>query len=307
MKTQSSKLANKDTAPESEEQKFKQKCKELKKRITEVEENNEVATLALTRTKMAIRRLRLEYVILLERLEERAIMFPDGNNELEEMSPPPSPTILDESLNSSNAKLTRNGLSKRGGKKVKGGSSSSGNNGNSNRTQRIRDPDLPKRPTNAYLIFCEMEKERIKHELEERNPGVALELSKALTEAWKNLDDESRKPYYKLYEDDRDRYQREMSVYNQKKLIEEETKDVKKGVKKQKLNNDNLPEDDSNVDKDIHEEEDTNQPDDATSVSLSVDEQLRDIKNEGDSIEANNSMQIDQMENTPGLGSKDED
>lgn len=272
-----------------------------------MEENNEVATLALTRTKMAIRRLRLEYVILLERLEERAIMFPDGNNELEEMSPPPSPTILDESLNSSNAKLTRNGLSKRGGKKVKGGSSSSGNNGNSNRTQRIRDPDLPKRPTNAYLIFCEMEKERIKHELEERNPGVALELSKALTEAWKNLDDESRKPYYKLYEDDRDRYQREMSVYNQKKLIEEETKDVKKGVKKQKLNNDNLPEDDSNVDKDIHEEEDTNQPDDATSVSLSVDEQLRDIKNEGDSIEANNSMQIDQMENTPGLGSKDED
>ena len=24
--------------------------------------------------------------------------------------------------------------------------------------QKARDPDLPKRPTNAYLIFCEMER-----------------------------------------------------------------------------------------------------------------------------------------------------
>lgn len=91
----------------------------MKKRITEVEESNEVATLALSRSKMAIRRLRLEYAVLLERLEQRAIMIPDGNTELEDMSPPPSPTILDESLNTTNAKLTRNGLSKEAAKKQK--------------------------------------------------------------------------------------------------------------------------------------------------------------------------------------------
>ena len=78
--------------------------------------------------------------------------------------------------------------------------------------QKARDPDLPKRPTNAYLIFCEMEKERIKQD----DPN-ASDLSKSMTEAWKNLSEERRRPYYKLYEDDRIRYQREMAEYNQKR------------------------------------------------------------------------------------------
>lgn len=284
-----------------QEQKFKQKCKELKKRITEVEENNEVATLALSRTKMAIRRLRLEYAVLLERLENRAIMIPDGNYEQEDMSPPPSPTILDESLNTSNAKLTRNGLSKRGGKKTKGVSSTTGNSGNSNgRTQRIRDPDLPKRPTNAYLIFCEMEKERIKHELEERNPGAVTELSKSLTEAWKNLDDEKRKPYYKLYEDDRDRYQREMSVYNQKKQFEEEQKETKKSNKKQKLDNESSIEENVNLTKE--ETDDSKIENYSNNNLLATDEQNNNLieENEDDSAQpaSADSMHIDQVVNT---------
>ncbi|CUM47155.1 unnamed protein product [Debaryomyces tyrocola] len=312
MKTQSNKLAaNKETAPESEEQKFKQKCKELKKRITEVEESNEVATLALSRTKMTIRRLRLEYAVLLERLEQRAIMIPDGNTELEDMSPPPSPTILDESLNTTNAKLTRNGLSKRGGKKAKGVSNTAGNSGNNNsRTQRIRDPDLPKRPTNAYLIFCEMEKERIKHELEERNPGAVTELSKSLTEAWKNLDDEKRKPYYKLYEDDRDRYQREMAVYNQKKQIEEEQKETKKSNKKQKLDNEHSIDENSNLTKE-EQEQDNNKIENTNNDSFAIDEQNNSIveENEEDSAQPNSTdnMHMDQVGNTDeSLMNKDE-
>lgn len=250
---------------------------------------------------MAIRRLRLEYAVLLERLENRAIMIPDGNHEQEDMSPPPSPTILDESLNTSNAKLTRNGLSKRGGKKTKGVSSTTGNSGNSNgRTQRIRDPDLPKRPTNAYLIFCEMEKERIKHELEERNPGAVTELSKSLTEAWKNLDDEKRKPYYKLYEDDRDRYQREMSVYNQKKQFEEEQKETKKSNKKQKLDNESSIEENVNLTKE--ETDDSKIENYSNNNLLATDEQNNNLieENEEDSAQpaSVDSMHIDQVVNT---------
>lgn len=263
---------------------------------------------------MAIRRLRLEYAVLLERLEQRAIMIPDGNTELEDMSPPPSPTILDESLNTTNAKLTRNGLSKRGGKKAKGVSNTTGNSGNNNsRTQRIRDPDLPKRPTNAYLIFCEMEKERIKHELEERNPGAVTELSKSLTEAWKNLDDEKRKPYYKLYEDDRDRYQREMSVYNQKKQIEEEQKETKKSNKKQKLDNESSIDENSNLTKEEQEQEqDDNKIENTNNNSYAIDEQNNNIveENEEDSAQPNSTdnMHIDQVGNTDeSLMNKDED
>lgn len=282
----------------------------MKKRITEVEESNEVATLALSRSKMAIRRLRLEYAVLLERLEQRAIMIPDGNTELEDMSPPPSPTILDESLNTTNAKLTRNGLSKRGGKKAKGVSNTTGNSGSNNsRTQRIRDPDLPKRPTNAYLIFCEMEKERIKHELEERNPGAVTELSKSLTEAWKNLDDEKRKPYYKLYEEDRDRYQREMSVYNQKKQIEEEQKETKKSNKKQKLDNEPSIDENSSLTKE-EQEQDDNKIENTNNNSFAIDEQNIVEENEEDSAQPNSTdnMHIDQIGNIDeSLMNKDED
>ncbi|OBA14823.1 uncharacterized protein OGAPODRAFT_16787 [Ogataea polymorpha] len=61
-----------------------------------------------------------------------------------------------------------------------------------------------------------MEKERVKKQIESKDPGVPSDLSKAMTEAWRNLDDVSRKPYYELYEQDRLRYQREIKEYNSK-------------------------------------------------------------------------------------------
>lgn len=170
--------------------------------------------------------MRLEYVVLLERLEDRAIAIPDGNEDTEQISPPPSPSRFDESIESKSIKSSSN---RRGTKRLKGVFSGSGSQAGS-KIQKVRDPDLPKRPTNAYLIFCDMEKERIKQELEERNAGQGAELSKSLIEAWKNLDDEQRKPYYRLYEDDRERYQKEMTVYNQKK-----TNEVNQSTKPQKV------------------------------------------------------------------------
>lgn len=55
------------------EQKIKQKCNELRKRIQEIEECNEISLLALSRTRASIRRSRLQYSILLERLYDRAL------------------------------------------------------------------------------------------------------------------------------------------------------------------------------------------------------------------------------------------
>lgn len=57
----------------NEEQKIKQKCNELKRRIQEVEECNEISLLALSRTRASIRRYRLQYSVLLERLHDRAL------------------------------------------------------------------------------------------------------------------------------------------------------------------------------------------------------------------------------------------
>ncbi|EGV61944.1 HMG-box [Yamadazyma tenuis ATCC 10573] len=189
-------MTTKDSAPESEEQKYRLKCKDLKRRIDEVDQSNELVTLAINRTKSSIRRLRLEYSILLERLETNSVSFPDT---LEEMSPPPSPS------------LDLNEKAKSGNKRPKKSTAPKGTLKN-----RIRDPNLPKRPTNAYLIFCESEKERIKNETGDSSLSSVHDLGKNLVEAWKNLDEEARKPYHKIFEDEKARYRREMIAYSLK-------------------------------------------------------------------------------------------
>ncbi|EGA79590.1 Nhp10p [Saccharomyces cerevisiae Vin13] len=68
---------------------------------------------------------------------------------------------------------------------------------------------MPKRPTNAYLLYCEMNKERIRQ-------NGSLDVTRDLAEGWKNLNEQDRKPYYKLYSEDRERYQMEMEIYNKK-------------------------------------------------------------------------------------------
>lgn len=78
-----------------------------------MEQTNEVATIALSRTQASIRRLRLEYAVLIERLEERAHHLPDGVTNFEEMAGPPTPSILDESL----VKTSKNGTNKKSNKK----------------------------------------------------------------------------------------------------------------------------------------------------------------------------------------------
>lgn len=232
------------------EERFRQKCKELKKRVLEVEQTNEVATIALSRTQAAIRRARLEYAILIERLEDRAQHLPDGINNFEEMAGPPTPSILDENL----VKSTKNGSSKKSGKKAaanKGaghpllsptaattaavldarslmnlGSASAENSATAStnatlaKTPKHRDPDLPKRPTNAYLLFCEQEKEKIRLQQQQDPENSARDLSKAMTEAWRNLSEADKKPFYKVYEEDKLRYNREMDEYILKKEAE---------------------------------------------------------------------------------------
>ncbi|GMM33808.1 Nhp10 protein [Saccharomycopsis crataegensis] len=202
---------------ESDNLKFQQKCKDLKKRVGEIDENNEAMTIALGRTKLAIKRLRLESAILLERLEKKINPSSFGvsasakemankgfDSKTVSYSSIPSPELPALKLSDIGANgATGNGRRKNGAGKAKA---------------KQRDPNQPKRPTNSYLIFCELEKDKIKQKLDsEGPPGHLYDMSKALTEAWKHLNDEDKKPYVKLYEDDRQRYNRELKIYHEKK------------------------------------------------------------------------------------------
>lgn len=200
---------------------LKAKCLELQKRVLSVEQNNEVAALALARTKAAIRRSRLEYAILLERLEERALAVPDGvGSFFEEMASPPVPSALDDTGAAPTTKGTRGQQAVRGVKRAKNGTARAPRPAAGSSAvvrPKTRNPFLPKRPTNAYLIFCDKEKDRFKQENLDRGDSLPGDLAKSMNEAWKNLDEEARKPYYKLYEEDRIRYKRELLAFNSKK------------------------------------------------------------------------------------------
>lgn len=73
------------------ELKYKQKCKDLRKRIREIENHNEIVTISISRTKRAIQRIRLERALLLEKLEEKTMLKVDDSDGTP--SPPPSPVL----------------------------------------------------------------------------------------------------------------------------------------------------------------------------------------------------------------------
>ncbi|CAI4057812.1 hypothetical protein SKDZ_04G2300 [Saccharomyces kudriavzevii ZP591] len=176
---------------------------EKKHRLEELKDQNVVLGLAIQRSRLSVKRLKLEYGVLLERLESRIELDPELNCE----DPLPTLASFKQELLT---KPFRKSKTKR--HKVK-----------------ERDPNMPKRPTNAYLLYCEMNKERIRQ-------NGSLDVTRDLAEGWKNLNEQDRKPYYKLYSEDRERYQTEMEIYNKK--ISSADADDDKEESEQKIKND---------------------------------------------------------------------
>lgn len=75
--------------PASVEQSYRQKCKDIKKRITEIESSNDLLTARIQRARRAIQRMRLERAFLLQQLEQRT----DARVDDSEGSPSPPPTV----------------------------------------------------------------------------------------------------------------------------------------------------------------------------------------------------------------------
>lgn len=157
--------------------------KKKKRRLEELKDQNVVLGLAIQRSRLSVKRLKLEYGVLLERLESRIELDPELNCE------DPLPTLASFKQELLTKPFRKSKIKRH---KVK-----------------ERDPNMPKRPTNAYLLYCEMNKERIRQ-------NGSLDVTRDLAEGWKNLNEQDRKPYYKLYSEDRERYQMEMEIYNKK-------------------------------------------------------------------------------------------
>lgn len=162
---------------------YQMDAQEMKKKIEELQQKNTALGLSVQRSRHIVRRLKLEYGVLLERLESRIKIDPELNYQN------PLPT-----LETFKNQLLSNPLKKPKNKKQR---------------TRERDPNMPKRPTNAYLLYCEMNKDII------RQRG-SFDVTKDLTEGWKSLTEEERAPYYKLYNEEKKRYHQEMEEYYRK-------------------------------------------------------------------------------------------
>lgn len=197
--------ANNDTTE------VKLRCLELQNKISLVESETSLLSLAISRSTRTVKRLRTEYLVLLDLLELKLKRAENGDLDKEPVDPQLDLEELTQFLQLSILKLqSKQTLAQPGnGRRQTPVAAKRG-------PRKVKDPNFPKRPTNAYLLYCEGEKERIKTlPIEEQE--LIPDLSKHLTEGWKALDEEGRKPYYKIYELDKERFTRELEAYEKKK------------------------------------------------------------------------------------------
>lgn len=102
----------------------------------------------------------------------------------------------------------------------------------------MRDPDMPRRPASAFFLFQNAIRNSVKSAMPDEAKGV--EIQKAVSEKWKALDDESRKPYNDQHEKEVQEYDARIAAYNKSKGIVPRSKT---GPKKPDVKNtpDNAP------------------------------------------------------------------
>ncbi|KAG0200615.1 hypothetical protein BGX28_006347 [Mortierella sp. GBA30] len=211
-----------------EDEKYKRKYKDLKRRVRGIEEDNDVLNLKLVRAKENIRRLRVERGLLFDKLDnimydtdDHASSDSASDSNLESRiqkrarllktrrtleKPPPPPKTL--ATHTSHAKQT----------KIGGASAAISGAHESSSTHPLRaapgkrnkDPDAPRGPSNAFFIYSQMHRPQVK---KEHSDLGHYEIARHLGQMWKDLSHEEKQVYVDLASQDRERYEQEMSSY----------------------------------------------------------------------------------------------
>ncbi|CCG82740.1 HMG box-containing protein C28F2.11 [Taphrina deformans PYCC 5710] len=90
--------------------------------------------------------------------------------------------------------------------------------------KKVRDPDLPKRPMSAFFLFQNAVRNSVKSAMPEESKGT--DIQKAISEKWRDLDDDSRQPYNERYENDVRDYEAKLATYKQDHGIPRSAKDI---------------------------------------------------------------------------------
>eukprot|EP01025_Chloroclados_australasicus_P012162 TRINITY_DN1556_c0_g1_i1.p9 TRINITY_DN1556_c0_g1~~TRINITY_DN1556_c0_g1_i1.p9 ORF type:complete len:101 (+),score=18.27 TRINITY_DN1556_c0_g1_i1:131-433(+) len=78
------------------------------------------------------------------------------------------------------------------------------------RIKREKDPNAPKKPMGAYMWFSKVKREEVK----QKHPDKKVtEIGKVLGEMWRGLNDDQKKEYQDMAEQDKRRYEKDLSAY----------------------------------------------------------------------------------------------
>ncbi|KAL4213317.1 non-histone protein [Rhizopus microsporus] len=168
--------------------KYKTKLIDLKKRIREVEKENDLLNVRLYKARKSIRHLKLERVFLLDRIEKSGNHIVDDNDEPLD--------LLSEMEDDSEVKYSKGS-----------------NNTRSKQDQEQkpkRDPNAPRGPGNVFFIYCRMERDKVKDECQTDNLG---EITRILGQRWKNLSADEKKKYQDIFKKEYKEYTEALNAY----------------------------------------------------------------------------------------------
>jgi len=158
---------------EKSDNKYKRKYKAMKIQLREAEMEADNLAKKLAKYDKTLRELQFERSILLEKLHE----VQNG-----------SAPISDETSESEEEVIIEKAV----------------------KPKPEKDPNAPKRPANAFFMFCQLERGKLR----ENNQDASLsELTKMLGLRWKDMSADEKQVYYDMYETDKLRYEKEMSSY----------------------------------------------------------------------------------------------
>ncbi|OBZ89946.1 Non-histone protein 10 [Choanephora cucurbitarum] len=179
-----------------QEEKGDKKLQDYKKRLREIEIENEQLGTRLVKARHHIKRLRIERIVLLEEIDElkqarssrskksNGLFLSGGAESDSEMS-------VSESIMSD----VKNGGGKRNAAAA---------------PRKKRDPNAPKGPGNVFFLYCRMERDNIKDEVPNESLG---EVTRLLGQKWKALTKEEKQKYYDIYKKEQEEYESAMKSY----------------------------------------------------------------------------------------------
>jgi len=215
--TMAPQTAHPPALPPTVEEAYRRKCIQLKERSKEIEDENDAYRLRLARLKRQIQKCRLERAFLLEQIAKRTstnVEDSDGSP-----SPPPTPdnkplrmkrghgqsgrksSLGPDSVNATFISQNLGGLSPSSDayshsqldppvEKVRG------------RRANGRRVKMPKRPSNAFEIYCNDMRPTLKEQNKEKIESGEFRVEEALARGWKELSDEAKEEFQARFERD---------------------------------------------------------------------------------------------------------